>query len=125
MTDPLKKKFQEKALALFTEMRGILKEHGDLKVDEVKLRQVLGGARGIKMMMWETSQLDAIEGIRFRGYSIPQLQEKLPPVQKQILEMLKMGKTIEEIAKNLKRKTHQVMGEWTKVYLAAQAVRSQ
>lgn len=80
MTDPLKKKFQEKALALFTEMRGILKEHGDLKVDEVKLRQVLGGARGIKMMMWETSQLDAIEGIRFRGYSIPQLQEKLPRI---------------------------------------------
>ncbi|MGD1909412.1 MAG: HetZ-related protein 2 [Rivularia sp. (in: cyanobacteria)] len=54
-----------------------------------------------------------------------QLQEKLPPVQKQILEMLKMGKTIEEVAKNLKRKTHQVMGEWTKVYLAAQAVRSE
>ncbi|MEM8523947.1 MAG: citrate (Si)-synthase [Bacteroidota bacterium] len=80
MTDPLKKKFQEKALALFTEMRGILKEHGDLKVDEVKLRQVLGGARGIKMMMWETSQLDAIEGIRFRGYSIPQLQKKLPRI---------------------------------------------
>ncbi|MEM6699774.1 MAG: citrate (Si)-synthase [Bacteroidota bacterium] len=80
MTDPLKKKFQEKALALFTEMRGILKEHGDLKVDEVKLRQVLGGARGIKMMMWETSQLDAMEGIRFRGHSIPQLQEKLPRI---------------------------------------------
>lgn len=80
MADPLKKKFQEKALALFTEMRGILKEHGDLKVDEVKLRQVLGGARGIKMMMWETSQLDAMEGIRFRGYSIPQLQEKLPRI---------------------------------------------
>jgi len=80
MTDPLKKKFQEKALALFTEMRAILKEHGDLKVDEVKLQQVLGGARGIKMMLWETSQLDAIEGIRFRGYSIPQLQEKLPRI---------------------------------------------
>ncbi|MEM0992080.1 MAG: citrate (Si)-synthase [Bacteroidota bacterium] len=80
MTDPLKQKFQAKALALFTEMRAMLKEHGDLKVDEVKLRQVLGGARGIKMMLWETSQLDAIEGIRFRGYSIPQLQEKLPRI---------------------------------------------
>ncbi len=54
-----------------------------------------------------------------------QLQEKLSPVQKQVLEMSKMGKTIEEIAQSLKRKTHQVMGEWTKVYLAAQAVRSQ
>ncbi len=54
-----------------------------------------------------------------------QLQEKLSPVQKQVLEMSKMGKTIEEIAQNLKRKNHQVMGEWTKVYLAAQAVRSE
>jgi DNA-binding CsgD family transcriptional regulator len=53
------------------------------------------------------------------------LPEKLSPVQKQVLEMLKTGKTIEEIAQKLKRKTHQVMGEWTKVYLAAQAIRSE
>jgi len=54
-----------------------------------------------------------------------QLQTKLSPVQKQVLEMLKMDKSIEEIAKHLKRKTHQVMGEWAKIYLAAQAVRSE
>ena len=30
------------------------------------------------MMVWETSQLDPIEGIRFRGYSIPELKEVLP-----------------------------------------------
>jgi len=30
------------------------------------------------MMLWETSELDPIEGIRFRGYSIPELREKLP-----------------------------------------------
>jgi len=29
-------------------------------------------------MLWETSLLDAEEGIRFRGYSIPELQEILP-----------------------------------------------
>jgi len=76
--DPLKKIFSEKALAQFTELRAIIKEHGETTVDEVKLRQVLGGARGIKMMLWETSQLDAIEGIRFRGYSIPELKNLLP-----------------------------------------------
>lgn len=80
MTDPLKHKFEEKATHLFQEMRALSKEHGDLKVDEVKLSQVMGGARGIKMMVWETSQLDAYEGIRFRGYSIPQLREKLPRI---------------------------------------------
>ena len=76
--DPLKKKFFEKASALRTEVRAILKEHGNTKVDEVVLRQLYGGARGIKMMIWETSQLDPIEGIRFRGYSIPELKKLLP-----------------------------------------------
>ncbi|MEM1216264.1 MAG: citrate (Si)-synthase [Bacteroidota bacterium] len=76
--DPLKQRFKEKASALSGEIKALLKEHGDLKLDEVKLRQAFGGARGVKMMIWETSALDAYEGIRFRGYSIPQLQELLP-----------------------------------------------
>ena len=71
----------------------------------------------------ENSLLEHNLGLTLQQWE--QLQEKLSPVQKQVLEMSKMGKTIEEIAQNLKRKTHQVMGEWTKVYLAAQAVRSQ
>ena len=76
--DPLKKKFQEKSSALAVEIKSMLKEHGSMKVDEVILSQVYGGARGVKMMVWETSQLDPIEGIRFRGYSIPELKEVLP-----------------------------------------------
>lgn len=76
--DPLKQKFYEKSSKLKAELRSLLKEHGNTKVDEVKLSQVFGGARGIKMMFWETSQLDPIEGIRFRGYSIPELKELLP-----------------------------------------------
>lgn len=71
----------------------------------------------------ETSLLEHNLGLTLQQWE--ELQEKLSPVQKQVLEMSKMGKTIEEIAQNLKRKTHQVMGEWTKVYLAAQAVRSE
>jgi citrate synthase len=76
--ESLKNKFAEKALALFTELRAINKEHGDTKLDEVALRQITGGARGIKMMLWETSQLDATKGIRFRGYSIPEVKKLLP-----------------------------------------------
>jgi citrate synthase len=33
--------------------------------------------RSVQSMIWETSLLDAQEGIRFRGYSIPELQQKL------------------------------------------------
>lgn len=76
--DPLKKKFIEKASELRTEVKALLKEQGNKKVDEVVLKQLYGGARGIKMMIWEPSQLDPIEGIRFRGYSIPELKELLP-----------------------------------------------
>lgn len=38
----------------------------------------IGGMRGIPGLLWETSLLDADEGIRFRGHSIPDLQAKLP-----------------------------------------------
>mgnify|MGYP000974047883 CR=1 FL=1 len=54
------------------------KEHGAKIVDKVTIDQLIGGARSIKSMLWETSLLDPLEGIRFRGYTIPELQEKLP-----------------------------------------------
>jgi len=76
--DRLKQKFSEKASELRSEIKAMLKEHGDTKVDEVALEQVYGGARNIKMMVWETSELDSVEGIRFRGYSIPELEKLLP-----------------------------------------------
>jgi citrate synthase len=37
-----------------------------------------GGMRGMKGLVTETSVLDADEGIRFRGYTIPECQELLP-----------------------------------------------
>jgi citrate synthase len=78
--DPLKEKFKRKSSALRDEIKALLKEHGSKTVGEVSLSQVFGGMRGVKSMVWDTSSLDAIEGIRFRGYSIPQLREKLPKV---------------------------------------------
>jgi citrate synthase len=74
----LKKRFYEKFQQLTLEIRQILKEHGQTKLDEVTVSQAYGGMRGIKSMVWETSLLDPEEGIRFRGYSIPELQELLP-----------------------------------------------
>ena len=76
--DILKKKFHEKASALKSELRAIAKQQGTTQVDTVTVGQVLGGMRGVKSMLWETSQLDAQEGIRFRGYSIPEIKELLP-----------------------------------------------
>jgi citrate synthase len=76
--DPLKAKFKEKAAALNAEIKALLKEHGNTVIDSVTVSQAYGGMRDIKSMIWETSLLDAQEGIRFRGFTIPELQEKLP-----------------------------------------------
>lgn len=78
--DPLKKKFYEKSQLLMKELKTLRKEKGDIKVGDVNVQQVLTGMRGVKSMIWETSQLDPIKGIRFRGYSIPELRSLLPSV---------------------------------------------
>ncbi len=65
-------------MTTIAEMRTFLKDHGDTIIDQVAIEQVIGGMRGIKSMLWETSLLDANEGIRFRGYSIPELKSELP-----------------------------------------------
>ena len=54
------------------------KEHGSKVIGEVTIDQCIGGARGVKCMLWETSNLDADEGIRFRGLTIPDCQKVLP-----------------------------------------------
>ena len=74
----LKEKFKEQSTALKAEVKAMLKKDGSTVVGEVTLSQVFGGARGIKTMVYETSELDAQDGIRFRGYSIPELKELLP-----------------------------------------------
>jgi len=53
-----------------------------------------------------------------------ELLESLTPEQRQLLEQRKAGKSLEAIAKDLNLKVNQVIGEWSKLYLAAQALRS-
>src|SRR5829696_2838215 len=74
----IKDRFKEKGDALAAEIKDLLKEHGTKKIGEVQLSQVYQGMRGMTGLVSETSLLDAQEGIRFRGYSIPELREKLP-----------------------------------------------
>ncbi|MBK9255988.1 MAG: citrate (Si)-synthase [Saprospiraceae bacterium] len=78
--DALKQKFFEKASVLKSDIKNILKDHGNKKVDEVTIDQLIGGMRSVKSMIWDTSSLDPEEGIRFRGYNIPQLRELLPRI---------------------------------------------
>ena len=59
-------------------VRKLLKESGDVKIDEVTIGQVYGGMRNIKSLVTDISYVDPSEGIRFRGFTIPELLEKLP-----------------------------------------------
>ena len=77
----IKDRFKEKADKVSAEIKDIIKEHGEKVIGEVTLSQVYQGMRGITGLVTETSLLDAQEGIRFRGYTIPELQEKLPKVE--------------------------------------------
>lgn len=58
----------------------LAKEYGDVVVGEVTISQVIGGMRGVKSLTTDISYLDPMEGIRFRGFTIPEVLEKLPKV---------------------------------------------
>ncbi len=74
----IKDRFKEKADKMSVEIKDLIKEHGNKKIGEVTLSQIYQGMRGITGLVTETSLLDAQDGIRFRGYSIPELAKLLP-----------------------------------------------
>merc|ERR1712087_644522 len=74
----LKSVLTEKIPVVQEEVKAFRKSHGDVKIGEITVDQIYGGMRGMKGLVTETSVLDADEGIRFRGYTIPECQELLP-----------------------------------------------
>ena len=74
----LKQKLEEKIPAARERISRLIKNHGNVKVDEVRIAQLYGGMRGLKSLSTDISYLDPMEGIRFRGYTIPECLEKLP-----------------------------------------------
>jgi citrate synthase len=74
----LKQKLAEKIPEYRERITKLMKEYGDVEVDRVHIRQLYGGMRGVKALTTDISYLDPMEGIRFRGYTIPEVLEKLP-----------------------------------------------
>lgn len=54
------------------------KQYGDKELGKITVGAVAGGMRGMTGLLYETSLLDEMEGIRFRGLSIPECQKLLP-----------------------------------------------
>jgi citrate synthase len=74
----LKEKFAAQVGPMKERVQKLNKEFGAVKVADANVGQIIGGARDIISMLWDCSLLDKNEGIRFRGFSIPELREKLP-----------------------------------------------
>jgi len=76
----LKEKLFEKIQAWRPRTTRLLKEYGQVKVGEVTIAQTIGGMRGVRCLTTDISYLDPFEGIRFRGFTIPEALERLPKV---------------------------------------------
>ena len=74
----LKNKLRGKIEAWRPRTIKLLKEYGDVTLGDVKISQAIGGMRGVKCLVTDISYLDPFEGIRFRGFTIPEVLEKLP-----------------------------------------------
>jgi citrate synthase len=55
-------------------LKHLRQTHGSKRLHGVTVDMVIGGMRGITGLLYETSFLDPDEGIRYRGYTIPELQ---------------------------------------------------
>ena len=78
MATRLKDKLHEKIMEWRPRTERLLKEYGDVVVDKITISQVIGGMRGVKSLVTDISYLDPFEGIRYRGYTLPEVFEKLP-----------------------------------------------
>jgi citrate synthase len=56
----------------------LVTENRDFKVCDVTVSQIYQGIRGVQIQVADISYVDPYEGLRLRGYTIPEVLEKLP-----------------------------------------------
>ncbi len=74
----LKERLYEKIQLHRPRIEKLMKNSADVVVDEITIGQVIGGMRGVKSLITDISYLDPEEGIRYRGYTLEEVFEKLP-----------------------------------------------
>ena len=77
----LKEKIALQIPACRDRVKLLIQNSGDVKVGEVTIKQVYGGMRNVKGLVTDISYVDPSEGIRLRGFTIPELLEKLPRLE--------------------------------------------
>jgi citrate synthase len=66
----LKQKMEGLVAARQIEVKDFNKEHGKTVLGEVTVGQVIGGMRGLPAMLYETSKLHPVDGIKYRGMDL-------------------------------------------------------
>ena len=56
----------------------MIKEHGTFKLADVTVDQIFGGIRGVPIEVSDISYVDPKEGLRLRGYTVPEVLKLLP-----------------------------------------------
>lgn len=73
---------KEKLTSLIPERReriqDLIKNHGKKIISEISVEQMLGGLRGVKSLLCDTSEVLINEGLIIRGYPIADLADKYP-----------------------------------------------
>jgi citrate synthase len=74
----LQEKLASQIPGLRDEVRALAKEHGSKTISEVTLAQALGGMRGVKGLVCDTSVVAPDKGLVIRGIPIGQLANRFP-----------------------------------------------
>ncbi len=74
----LREKLGKQIPGLRDELHALAKERGGAVISEVTVNQVLGGMRGVKGLLCDTSVVDADKGLIVRGIPIAELAGQLP-----------------------------------------------
>ncbi len=103
----LKEKLASQVPKLRENVQNLIKNHGKKAVSDVSVEQVLGGLRGVKSLICNTSEVFIDQGLIIRGIPIADLTEKLP---EEILWLLMTGELpnkteLEDIQAELKNRS--------------------
>ncbi len=89
MAKTLKETLADMIPGLRDERKSLLQQHGDFVISQVTIAQAIGGMRGVKGMVCDTSVVEPDKGLYIRGIPIIELSDKLP---EEIFWLLLTGK---------------------------------
>lgn len=78
MAKTLKQRLAEQIPMLREERSTLMKEHRDKEISKVTVEQAIGGMRGVRGLVCDTSVVEPDTGLVIRGIPIKDLTEKLP-----------------------------------------------